>query len=177
MAQTKVRPRPPPSAQSESANFRPFYVKRADFSPPPPATKKDKGPVAIFVVLQCYITTHIVEFPYYNCRFINYNCWNCTTILVSLQQETNELYSIFCKKTTIYVTYTTIFVLNNYSPKKGQLLQTASRQYLSSTGWLKAGYGLGMKMMRMGHIQGRRGGYRDIFQGKSRIQSLKITKM
>ena len=35
---TKVRP--PPSAQAESANFRPFYVKRAGFSPPPPATKK-----------------------------------------------------------------------------------------------------------------------------------------
>ena len=32
--------RPPPSAWAESANFRPFYVKRADFSPPPPATKK-----------------------------------------------------------------------------------------------------------------------------------------
>ena len=32
--------RPPPSALAESANFRPFYVKRADFSPPPPATKK-----------------------------------------------------------------------------------------------------------------------------------------
>ena len=31
---------PPPSALAESANFRPFYVKRADFSPPPPATKK-----------------------------------------------------------------------------------------------------------------------------------------
>ena len=34
--------RPPPSAQAESANFRPFYVKRADFSPPPPATKKGR---------------------------------------------------------------------------------------------------------------------------------------
>ena len=32
--------RPPPSALAESANFRPFYVKRADFSPPPHATKK-----------------------------------------------------------------------------------------------------------------------------------------
>ena len=32
--------RPPPSARAESTNFRPFYVKRADFSPPPPATKK-----------------------------------------------------------------------------------------------------------------------------------------
>ena len=32
--------RPPPSAWAESANFRPFYVKRADFSPPPHATKK-----------------------------------------------------------------------------------------------------------------------------------------
>ena len=34
--------RPPPSAQAESANFRPFYVKKADFSPPPPATKKGR---------------------------------------------------------------------------------------------------------------------------------------
>ena len=32
--------RPPPSAQAESANFRPFYVKRADFSPPPLQQKK-----------------------------------------------------------------------------------------------------------------------------------------
>ena len=31
--------RPPPSAQAKSANFRPFYVKKADFSPPPLATK------------------------------------------------------------------------------------------------------------------------------------------
>ena len=34
----KSAPRPPPSAQAESANFRSFYVKQADFSPPPPAT-------------------------------------------------------------------------------------------------------------------------------------------
>ena len=39
--------RPPPSAQAESANFRPFYVKRADFSPPPPATKKRRKLVKI----------------------------------------------------------------------------------------------------------------------------------
>merc|ERR1712155_107537 len=39
--------RPPPSAQAESANFRPFYVKRADFSPPPPATKKRQKLVKI----------------------------------------------------------------------------------------------------------------------------------
>ena len=32
--------RPTPSALAESANFRPFYVKGADFSPPPHATKK-----------------------------------------------------------------------------------------------------------------------------------------
>ena len=108
-----------------------------------------------------------------------------STIIVGFAQQYLSHYSrkqmsyiqYFVKKTTIYVTYTTIFVLNNYSPKKGQLLQTASRQYLSSTGWLKAGYGLVMMMMMMGHIQGRRGGYRDIFQGKSRIQSFKITKM
>ena len=29
---------PPPSAQAESANIRPFYGKRAGFSLPPPAT-------------------------------------------------------------------------------------------------------------------------------------------
>ena len=34
----KSAPRPPPSAQAESANFRPFYVKKADFSPPPSAS-------------------------------------------------------------------------------------------------------------------------------------------
>ena len=39
--------RPPPSARAESANFRPFYVKRADFSPPPPATKKRRKVVKI----------------------------------------------------------------------------------------------------------------------------------
>ena len=39
--------RPPPSARAESANFRPFYVKRADFSPPPPATKKRRKLVKI----------------------------------------------------------------------------------------------------------------------------------
>ena len=39
--------RPPPSALAESANFRPFYVKRADFSPPPPATKKRRKLVQI----------------------------------------------------------------------------------------------------------------------------------
>merc|ERR1711873_233438 len=39
--------RPPPSALAESANFRPFYVKRADFSPPPPATKKKRKLVKI----------------------------------------------------------------------------------------------------------------------------------
>ena len=39
--------RPPPSAWAESANFRPFYVKRADFSPPPPATKKRRKLVKI----------------------------------------------------------------------------------------------------------------------------------
>ena len=39
--------RPPPSARAESANFRPFYVKRADFSPPPPATKKGRKLVKI----------------------------------------------------------------------------------------------------------------------------------
>ena len=39
--------RPPPSALAESANFRPFYVKRADFSPPPPATKKRRKLVKI----------------------------------------------------------------------------------------------------------------------------------
>ena len=39
--------RPPPSARAESANFRPFYVKRADFSPPPPATKKRQKLVKI----------------------------------------------------------------------------------------------------------------------------------
>ena len=39
--------RPLPSAQAESANFRPFYVKRADFSPPPPATKKRRKLVKI----------------------------------------------------------------------------------------------------------------------------------
>ena len=142
----------------------------------------DKGPVAIFVVLQRYITTHIVEFPYYNCRFINYNCWICTTILVSLQQETNELYSIFCKK-RLYMSHillylsSTIIVLKKDNYCRQQVDNICRRQYLSSTGWLKAGYGLVMMMMMMGHIQGRRGGYRDIFQGKSRIQSFKITKM
>ena len=39
--------RPPPSALAESANFRPFYVKRADFSPLPPATKKRRKVVKI----------------------------------------------------------------------------------------------------------------------------------
>ena len=39
--------RPPPSAWAENANFRPFYVKRADFSPPPPATKKRRKLVKI----------------------------------------------------------------------------------------------------------------------------------
>ena len=39
--------RPLPSARAESANFRPFYVKRADFSPPPPATKKRRKLVKI----------------------------------------------------------------------------------------------------------------------------------
>ena len=39
--------RPPPSARAESANFRTFYVKRADFSPPPPATKKRRKLVQI----------------------------------------------------------------------------------------------------------------------------------
>ena len=39
--------RPPPSARAESANFRPFYVKRADFSPLPPATKKRRKLVQI----------------------------------------------------------------------------------------------------------------------------------
>ena len=39
--------RPPPSALAESANFRPFYVKRADFSPPPSATKKRRKLVKI----------------------------------------------------------------------------------------------------------------------------------
>ena len=43
----KSAPRPPPSAQAESANFRPFYVKKADFSPPPPATKKGRELVQI----------------------------------------------------------------------------------------------------------------------------------
>ena len=38
---------PPPSALAESANFRPFYVKRAEFSPPPPATKKRRKLVKI----------------------------------------------------------------------------------------------------------------------------------
>ena len=92
-----------------------------------------------------------------------------STIIVGFAQQYLSHYSRkhmsyiqYFVKTTIYVTYTTIFVLNNYSPKtyttifvlnnyspnkKGQLLQTASRQYLSSTGWLKAGYGLVMLMM------------------------------
>ena len=39
--------RPPPSARAESANSRPFYVKRADISPPPPATKKRRKLVQI----------------------------------------------------------------------------------------------------------------------------------
>ena len=50
---TSIRPslksalRPPPSALAESANFRPFYVKWADFSPLPPATKKRRKLVKI----------------------------------------------------------------------------------------------------------------------------------
>ena len=43
----KSAPRPLPSAQAESANSRPFYVKRADFSPPPLATKKGRKLVQI----------------------------------------------------------------------------------------------------------------------------------
>ena len=46
-ARLKSALRPPPSARAESANFRPFYVKRADFSPPPPATKKRRKLVKI----------------------------------------------------------------------------------------------------------------------------------
>ena len=66
-------------------------------------------------------------------------------------------YIRYLVKNAIYVTYTTIFVLNNYSPKKDnfcrqQVDNICLRQYLSSTGWLKAGYGLVMMMMTMGHI-------------------------
>ena len=43
----KSAPRPPPSAQAESANIRPYYVKRADFSHPPPATEKGRQLVQI----------------------------------------------------------------------------------------------------------------------------------
>ena len=46
-ASLKSALRPPPSARAESANFRPFYAKRADFSPPPPATKKRRKLVKI----------------------------------------------------------------------------------------------------------------------------------
>ena len=49
--------RPPPSARAESANFRPFYVKRADFSPPPPATKKRRKLVQIRPRCQHLATT------------------------------------------------------------------------------------------------------------------------
>ena len=45
--------RPPPSALAESANFRPFYVKRTDFSPPPLATKKRRKLVKIRPLTDC----------------------------------------------------------------------------------------------------------------------------